>query len=137
MTDAEFIYMGLGAASVLGNAILGWRVMLGKKEKREISPDPLNIQKAPRSITSTEFDPLVEIVKGHGEDIGELKEKISSEVGRVLKTEAEARSRLHEKFNALAADVSAIKSSLKPLENLPSEFNRAIGRIEGVIQRNQ
>lgn len=135
--DPKFIYQLMLGLSMLGNFALMAMKFLGKPEKREITPNPVPIIHAERYVTEEKHRALELRVDGHDEEISGLHDKIEEKTSDILRKEAEARSRLHEKINTVASDVSSIKASLKPLEHLPSEFSRAIGRIEGAIQRNQ
>ena len=137
MTDAEFTYQLIAAGSLIGNALLVWKTLRGGKEKREITPDPLNVRKAERFVTEDEHEALADRVDGHEAELAAIRDRMQGNYNTLMKSEAEGRSRLHHQINALAEDVAAIKAAQEPLKTLPAEFNRAIGRIEGVLQRNQ
>jgi hypothetical protein len=125
--------------SALANAIAVWRFFVHRREAREIQPTPLPVIEGDRYVTEKQLDPILEPIRDqldrHDEELGTIREKVESNYNAIMTSQAKGRRELHLEVNAIAADVAAIKTALKPLEILPQEFNRAIGRIEGVLQR--
>jgi hypothetical protein len=136
MTDPDFLWKLLAALSLIGNLILLWRKIGGGAEKRQISPDPLNVREADRFVTEKEILPIQRHLETHDKDVERLGKEIQANYNTLMKTDAEGRSRLHHEINAVASDVSAIKSTIGPLSNQMTDMTRALGRVEGILQQH-
>lgn len=137
MTDAEFTYQLIAVGSLLGNAVLLWRALRGGSEKREITPDPLNVRKAERFVTEDEHQALVDRVDRHDKEFRDIRGKMESNYNALMKSEAEGRSRLHHEINEVNKQLAGIAAVVEGLKGLPERISRDVGMLFGQLQNRE
>jgi hypothetical protein len=107
MSDADLLWKLIAMSSVIGNAILIIRQVLGKNDKREIVNDPLEVREHPEFVSRRECTIL-----HHGFE------------NRLLFLERRAETQQTE----FKKDVSDLHDKMNAHHG---EIMRALGRLEG------
>lgn len=137
--EANLLYTGLTVLSLLGNAILIWWKLTGRKETHEITPQPLKVQAATEFVTAEHcallhrnFEDRLTTLEKNTKELFRLQRESYNEI---MRSAAEARARMHEKIDGVAQSIAHIEGTMEPFKGLVERLSRDIGRIEGVLQR--
>ena len=144
MTDADFFWKLMAGLSMLlnflGAVALAWSRFSGKPEFQEIKNNPLRVQEVAKLVTlehcnllHKSFDDRLKCVE---DNVESLFTQQRESYNKLMESASAARARLHEKIDVLASEVANLKGTIEPLKGVTERFAKDVGRLEGILQRN-
>lgn len=120
MSEGDLLIKILGFVILVSQAVTAWAVLSGRSQKREITPQPFQVQAAHEGVLRPEFDKHVQeiwtVINGIRRDITEIREHIAAI--RVLREDNGNR------LGQLERDVKSMTGTMGELVQALHEHNK-------------